>query len=152
MSKTYSVICQHVVGNSFSGFSVVYADDGQRFETREAAIAHGFKQGRSDDFNVGVYEDGNLVSIDWMNEPVDTDPDFLHRVQHERSNPMSTEKKDGGPTFPTEWGQDGLTIRDWFAGQMLPRMGTGWPNDENKMLLARRCYEIADAMLAAREA
>lgn len=47
---------------------------------------------------------------------------------------------------------EGMSIRDWFAGQMLPRMGVGWPNDENKMILASRCYEIADAMIAARKA
>jgi len=73
---------------------------------------------------------------------------------------MSEVKKDGGPAFPTlrfdnamrpePVGYHGLTMRDWFAGQMLPRIGAGWPNDQNKSLLAQRCYEIADAMLAER--
>jgi hypothetical protein len=68
---------------------------------------------------------------------------------------------DGGPAFPAPavartdmTGSDvtsGMSMRDWFAGQMLPRIGSGWPNDENKALLARRCYEIADAMIAERE-
>lgn len=76
----------------------------------------------------------------------------------------------GGPAFPktttilpnqhsgseqhrlgfTVTGEGGMTMRDWFAGQMLPRVATGWPNEENRAELARRCYEMADAMLAER--
>lgn len=48
------------------------------------------------------------------------------------------------------------TLRDYFAGQALAGMAhhASWypvePEQENKQV-ARRCYEIADAMLAERE-
>lgn len=65
---------------------------------------------------------------------------------------------DGGPAFPQghmdgpEVNPEGMTLRDWFAGQMLPRIGTGWPNLENREHLARQAYQMADAMIAARDA
>lgn len=70
--------------------------------------------------------------------------------------------KDGGPAFPIplnpheEWnpaaeGPDGMSLRDYFAGQALK-----WAtNDEwfsNKPdHAASRAYQMADAMLKARE-
>lgn len=88
-------------------------------------------------------------------------------------------KNDGGQAFPAEVdGSDGftqvgdqrfrvpgLTKRDWFAGQVLPEMvrqSDDVPVEEIKramvkygvktvdQLTARRCYELADAMLAER--
>ena len=59
---------------------------------------------------------------------------------------------DGGPAFPRHAydGHDGMTLRDWFAGQalagLLAKYGTG-----GAALLAKDCYEHADAMLRARE-
>ncbi len=53
-----------------------------------------------------------------------------------------------GYPFP----EGGMTLRDWFAGQMLPKIGSGWPNLENRHILARQAYEMADAMIAARKA
>jgi len=46
-----------------------------------------------------------------------------------------------GPAFPSHGGiaEQGMTLRDWFAGQALAG-------------LAEESYEAADAMLAAREA
>jgi hypothetical protein len=70
--------------------------------------------------------------------------------------------KYGGPAFPVSMEgsykpyerlpQDGMTLRDYFAGQAL----TGWISDPNvtdwdKPKAAQFCYEFADAMLAARE-
>jgi hypothetical protein len=77
-------------------------------------------------------------------------------------------KDDGGAAFPTQHVSNGNTIvgmslRDWFAGQAL--MGAlasyidGVPNLETagagadltiKQAIARRCYLLADAMLAER--
>lgn len=65
---------------------------------------------------------------------------------------------DGGPAFPRSEGQsstefDGMTLRDWFAGQAL----AGWlasfgPGEAVKVNgLAQFAYEIADALLAARD-
>lgn len=77
---TYSVICQSIVGGGDDGFSIAYAIDGKRFESRKAAIDHGFTFDRSDDFNIGVWDSGKLVSLDWMEKPVDTDPDLLSKI------------------------------------------------------------------------
>ncbi len=46
----------------------------------------------------------------------------------------------------------GMTLRDWFAGQALialPHIGCGVDLDQNDTALA--AYQIADAMMAARE-
>lgn len=67
---------------------------------------------------------------------------------------------DGGAAFPfaaTDHSNmplqtSGMTLRDWFAGHMLPKIGSGWPNLENRHILARQAYEMADAMIAARKA
>ena len=90
-------------------------------------------------------------------------------------------KYDGGAAFPRPYSvsgqkaaldrsvpeQNGMSLRDWFAGKALA--ATDWetalaeefktPNlleasggvDARFDALASRCYEIADAMLAARE-
>jgi hypothetical protein len=68
---------------------------------------------------------------------------------------------DGGPAFPVadshhasgqvQYGSNGMTLRDYFAGQALAgRMArnsiyASWSD------AAKDSYEIADAMLAARE-
>lgn len=71
---------------------------------------------------------------------------------------------DGGPAAPTaDYGvRPGMTLRDWFAGKAL--MGllsdpSEQPDDDSTdegitafyHETAAACYEIADAMLAARE-
>ena len=70
---------------------------------------------------------------------------------------------DGGPAFPVPmvpW-QDGfvnvectgMTLRDWFAGQALEGQAHRFDHPHNhRELLAKDCYEIADAMLKARSA
>lgn len=73
---------------------------------------------------------------------------------------------DGGPAFPRTahlkegdpdnyWSacaQDGMTLRDWFAGQALSvLMLSGDPSREgHARLVASRAYAVADAMIAAR--
>ena len=74
-------------------------------------------------------------------------------------------KNDGGPAFPTgdvfnpdhgengrvERGFNGMSLRDWFAGQWIASRtfaeleGSGW--DE----VAEQAYMASDAMLAERE-
>lgn len=72
-------------------------------------------------------------------------------------------KETGGPAFPTEAVQigelglsreDGMTLRDWFAGQALIGMLSN-PNiethpDAGAYGLAKFSYFQADAMLAER--
>ena len=80
---------------------------------------------------------------------------------------MTTER-DGGPAFPqndlsaygmgpSEHGNGGMSLRDWFAGQALALAGinaamgamagteVGSAGD-----IARLAYELADSMIAAR--
>jgi hypothetical protein len=77
---------------------------------------------------------------------------------------MSTPINNGGPAFPCEtYGHrngkettiptNGMSLRDWFAGQALAGLtngarGTGWRKSE----LAKDAFAFADAMLAARGA
>ena len=77
---------------------------------------------------------------------------------------MSTPIKDGGPAFPSpglnsatderQYGRDGMSLRDWLAGQALAAivLDHGDSCDGYRQAVARRAYAIADAMLRAREA
>jgi len=80
---------------------------------------------------------------------------------------VNTEKiNDGGPAFPvilsSENARDerispivseGLTIRDWFAGMALQGFTANEQtcSEISNVETARLCYEVADAMLKARE-
>jgi len=59
---------------------------------------------------------------------------------------------DGGPAFPRHAydGHDGMTLRDWFAGQALAGISAQYGTGDAAMI-AVECYEHADAMLRARE-
>jgi hypothetical protein len=73
-------------------------------------------------------------------------------------------RDDGGPAFPSEgeghgnpkYHSPGMTLRDWFAGQVLIAMGTWSPAPYNHYAAQRvaaqaaHAYEVADAMLAER--
>ena len=70
---------------------------------------------------------------------------------------MNTTQDDGGPAFPlagsSEYSyepQDGMSLRDWLAGMAVTcvegRLGTFDANE-----ISARCYQLADAMLAARK-
>ena len=70
---------------------------------------------------------------------------------------MSAQTDDGGPAFPCTINEDGgwfnadangMTLRDWFAGQAL--MGLS-QQDISPRATASIAYTIADAMLAARK-
>ena len=80
---------------------------------------------------------------------------------------------DGGPAFPVpdlhpgalQVGSSGMSLRDWFAGQVLvgllgklpliDQSGEFGAKVEDKVAynldVADSCYQIADAMLRARE-
>jgi hypothetical protein len=69
--------------------------------------------------------------------------------------------KDEGdqPAFPSAYGttngNDGLTMRDYFAGQALVAAYPSWMADcrdanMSSAHMAQECYLIADAMIAAR--
>jgi hypothetical protein len=74
---------------------------------------------------------------------------------------------DGGPAFPIQpftqpngefdWGRDGMSLRDWFAGMALQGLLAANPQSslltaENvDRVMAEEAYKSADAMLAARK-
>jgi hypothetical protein len=73
-------------------------------------------------------------------------------------------KHTGGPAFPQtheSWGgngeanpvPDGMTLRDWFAGQALGQSMHDWAESDPKhaAIVANNCYRFADAMLSERE-
>lgn len=68
---------------------------------------------------------------------------------------MTNTKDDGGPAFPIETTATpyapGMSLRDWFAGQVIASV-KGWhPADRRGKSSAVIAYEIADAMLEARK-
>lgn len=70
-------------------------------------------------------------------------------------------KQDGGHAFPLAVGnlalQNGMTLRDWFAGQALAgltaeyRANTCYEESGALHHIATHAYALADAMLAERE-
>ena len=72
---------------------------------------------------------------------------------------MSKLTSDGGPAFPTLFiepdygsGYVGMTLRDYFAAAALKGQAHRFAHPhEHRELLAQDCYDIADAMLKARE-
>lgn len=74
---------------------------------------------------------------------------------------MASAPKDGGPAFAVEHCQhNGMSLRDWFAGQAIGQVIENCAGDIYAMAafptpeayFARKAYQVADAMLAAREA
>jgi hypothetical protein len=68
--------------------------------------------------------------------------------------------RDGGPAFPASTAILGMSMRDYFAAKALPVVwhafdegysGTINLDEFDSHALARHAYQIADAMLAARE-
>ena len=67
---------------------------------------------------------------------------------------MTKELNDGGPAFPAHEDR-GMSLRDYFAAKAMEAEITagaiaGAP--DSMVYLAGWCYQMADAMLAAREA
>ena len=72
------------------------------------------------------------------------------------------EIQDGGPAFPNlEYTRhlregeryelkNGMTLRDWFAGQAINNIRSVYDEDEYDQL-SKQAYKIADALLAERE-
>jgi hypothetical protein len=63
-----------------------------------------------------------------------------------------TDQNDGGPAFGhgdhVHGGYPGMSLRDWFAGQVIT--GNFHIDPSVQASYARTAYEMADAMLAAR--
>jgi hypothetical protein len=77
---------------------------------------------------------------------------------------MTTPQNDGGPVFACaspHFRQSGMTLRDYFAAAALTgicahptaiKQGMEQTGDEAPQFAADSAYEVADAMLAARNA
>lgn len=71
---------------------------------------------------------------------------------------MSDTTNNGGPAFPVPgWKGDadfnGMTLRDYFATKAIEGAASGdggLPDSSYCQLIAKRAYELADAMLKAR--
>ena len=61
---------------------------------------------------------------------------------------MKAKNKFGGFAFPSVGFSSGMTLRDFFAGQVMAGMAANDASAQDRALWA---YECADAMLAARE-
>jgi hypothetical protein len=70
---------------------------------------------------------------------------------------MSEATKDGGPAFPRDHqhdGHNGMTLRDYFAAKAMPMARDVYCDGapEGWLSVAKLAYDMADAMLKAREA
>ncbi|HHN8609975.1 TPA: antitoxin [Klebsiella quasipneumoniae] len=79
MSKSFIVIIRRAWCNE-GGHGIEYSSDLIYYETRNGAISHGFRTVDSDDSNIGVIEDGKLISFDWMDKPVGESEDTLAQI------------------------------------------------------------------------
>ena len=65
-------------------------------------------------------------------------------------------KDTGGPAFPTladnghETNQDGMTLRDWFAGKAMQSLILAAQNAKDIDMLSAGAYQLADAILKER--
>lgn len=67
--QKFIVIQQHAWSNDH-GYGIGYSSDLEKFDSREKAISHGFEVVGFDDFNIGVIDDEQLMSLDWMERSV----------------------------------------------------------------------------------
>lgn len=82
MKTEYIYICAQAYCNEQGG-GIGYYTDYERFDNRNDAIKNGWKKRESDDFNIGVLVNGRLVSVDWMAEPIDTEPETLRKIENQ---------------------------------------------------------------------
>ena len=65
-------------------------------------------------------------------------------------NPSAFPSIETHPSFDMPMHHFGMSLRDWFAGQCLASSPSPPFGDRDCLPRARRCYEMADAMLEAR--
>lgn len=80
----YVCIVGSLVGNDADGFDMVWEAYVPAQGSIEAAWRKGLRElDRSDDFNLGVIRDGELVALLWHDEVIETDPAEIARIAEE---------------------------------------------------------------------
>lgn len=79
----FIVLCGSIVGNMQDGFDVIYDWNRALYDKRTDAIAAGWKERESDDFNIGVVRGGRLVGFAWMNDPMGASADDLREIEEQ---------------------------------------------------------------------
>lgn len=77
----FIVLCGSIVGNMQDGFDVIYDWNQILYDKRSDAIAAGWKERDSNDFNIGVVRGGRLVGFAWMDDPMGTSVDDLREIE-----------------------------------------------------------------------
>lgn len=84
------------------------------------------------------------------------------KIKKTQKKSMTTEPiNDGGPAYPSGKSEkagfenshplhEGMSLRDYFAGQWLAGLGSSSESSNYLDEIAKGCYRIADAMLEAR--
>ena len=83
------------------------------------------------------------MRVDWPSVE-----DASHDTSEAAPSPHSAQQP---RAFP-QYGDPGMTLRDWFAGRALPGILSGCPDPCDAWTIASCAYALADAMLAARKA
>jgi hypothetical protein len=65
MSTTEYIVIRQQVWMNQAGHGVNYYWDWIRHPSRQAALAHGWREEGTDDFNIGTLADGRLVAFGW---------------------------------------------------------------------------------------
>jgi hypothetical protein len=65
---------------------------------------------------------------------------------------MNAPIKDGGAAFPVMYVSEGMTLRDYFAGQVLSQLAHDFCECDplHYKVVVFRSYELADLMIAER--
>lgn len=89
-------------------------------------------------------------------QPVKSKPDERPRWKLEEGYPLAcmtgeSQPPDGGPAFPGAFTPFplGMTLRQWYAGQALKCCGAVGEGADFRANIARECFAMADAMIAA---
>jgi hypothetical protein len=83
VAEIYVVITGQAEGNDRDGFRIAYYWSGQHFATKPEAVSHGFEIRGSDDFNIGLVRNGELVSFWWMDHQIGETAEDLARIGRE---------------------------------------------------------------------
>ncbi len=79
----FIVLCGSIVGNMQDGFDVIYDWNQVFYDLRKDAIAAGWKERGSDDFNIGVVRAGRLVGFAWMDDPMGASTEDLREIEEQ---------------------------------------------------------------------